>query len=319
MKAKYLILTALSCMVMAACQGNDPENNGSGNKQSSEIQERLDGLADSVGSIVDYKTLEDSTIIMTDDRGNVITKDKNGNISILTKEGELITIDNSINEDPSAAKDKWYNTKWSGRMPGEATRVHDYWKEFMKQLNQYGFELTTENYSKDSIVTYNIDDCLYNMSLKTSTCAIQKSDTQTKYTYHRTYNYIQYNIVNNEIVSNQGEILYRYTVEEVVTEDTAYYSHRIYSGQTLIGAYDSKDSVLIAIVNYRNNDKQEELLSKRDTTIFYNYRRSDDTQLAVFNNSESYIFKENTYSSNPSLSMRDMNGKEIMVYNLISF
>lgn len=319
MKAKYLILTALSCIVLVACQSNDPDNkNGKGDKQSSEIVDRLDGLVDSIGSIVDSKTLKDSTIVLTDDLGNTISKDKDGNITIVTKDGGIIIIDNSINEETTATKDKWYGTKWKYTKSSSSRRPNNMFYEFLGRLSTYGFQVEERDYmSKDTVVTDIVDCDTRNVFLRTTACSIHKNETQTEYTYHRTYNYVQY-IVPQEDLSGR----YRYSVE-VSNNDPTYYYHTIYradsGNSSIVAFYVSKDSVLIGPKDYINIDTQEKLLSRNDTTVYYNYRRLDDTQLAVFNNSESYIFKEITDRSKPYMSMCDMNGKQLIEFELISF
>lgn len=319
MKAKYLILTALSCIVLVACQGNDPDNkNGKGDKQSSGIVERLDVLVDSIGSIIDSKTLKDSTVVLTDDRGNTITKDKEGNITIVTKEGEIIIIDYSISEDSTATKDKWYHTTWKHIHSSSTLRPNYGFIEFICKLNNYGFQIEERDYmSKDTIVTDIVDSDTRNVFLRTTACSIQKNETQTEYTYHRTYNYVQY-IVPQEDLSGR----YRYLVE-VSYNNPTYYHHIIYiadgGNNSLVALYSSKDSVLIGPKDYINIDTQEKLLSRNDTTVYYNYRRLDDTQLAVYNNSESYIFKEITDRKTPYLKMLDMNGNQLIGLELISF
>ena len=317
MKAKYLILTALSCIVLVACQGNDPDNkNGKGDKQSSAIVERLDGLVDSIGSIIDSKTLKDSTVVMTDDRGNTITKDKEGNITIVTKDGGIIIIDISINEDSTSTKDKWYNTKWSGiRYSEDYGGYTDGLHEFLYRLRMYGFHLEERYISKDTIRTSIVNGNIHYLILKTTACSIHKTEMQKKYTYYETYYYVQY-VVSPDSIENQGNI-YRYRVE--ASEDSTQYYHIVYSGQMPWYRYISKDSVLIDINDGRLIDKQEELLSTSDTTIFYNYRRIDETQLAVYNNAESYIFKEITNKTKPYMSMCDMNVKQLIEFELISF
>ncbi len=318
MKAKYLFLTALSCMVMMACQGNDPDkNNGNGDKQSSDVIERLNGLVDNIGSIVSSVTQEDGTIVMTDDCGNTIKKDKEGNIIVLTKDGAVILVDYSINEDPSAAKDKWYNTKWTGFKYSVFYPEYDPLQEFLNKLNSYGFQIEERPYmSKDTIVIRIVDEFSYNMSMKTTTCAIQNIETQTEYTYQRTCNYVQY-VVSPESVEKQGTT-YRYEVT-VSDVNPQYYLHAIYAGQNLCYPFVYQDSILVRIKDYQNLDTQEKILSRSDTTIFYNYRRLDDTQLAVYNNSESYIFEEITSRKKPYMSMSEIDGDKLAEFELLSF
>ena len=315
MKAKYLILTALSCIVLVACQSNDPDKNiGNDNKTNNEVIEGLNDIIDGIGNVVDTKTLEDGSTVMTDDKGNIITKDKDGNITIVTKEGETILIDNSINEETTATKDKWYGTKWKYTHSTSSLRPDYRFYEFISYLEIYGFQIEERYYrSIDSVVTDIVDCDSRNVFFRTTACSIHKNETQTEYTYHRTYNYVQY-IVPQEDLSGR----YRYSVE-VSNNDPIYYRHTIYDGQRLISWYPSKDSVLIGPKDYINIDTQEKLLSRNDTTVYYNYRRLDDTQLAVFNNSESYIFKEITNRSKPYMSMCDMNGKQLIEFELISF
>lgn len=316
MKAKYLLSIVLSSMVMISCQGNTPDkDNRRDIKQSSEIVERLDSIGEKIGSIVNAVTQKDGSIVLTDDMGNTITKDTEGNITILTKDGVVILIDYSVNEDASAAKDKWYNSKWSGMRYKVGYAEMDEFHEFLNRLKMYGFQIEKRTYSKDSIVTYIVDGNLYKMGLKTTTCSIQKTETQTEYTDNRIYNLVQH-IVSPDYVEKQGTI-YRYEVI-VSEEDSHYYFHVIYAGQNICDYYVSQDSVLIEVKNYQNIDTQERLLSRSDTTIYYNYHRLNDTQLAIHNNSESYIFKETTDGTKPYLSMYDLNDQKIAEFELSS-
>lgn len=333
MKAKYLIL-ALSCMLMFACNSNNPD--GGNNSQSMELINQLGGFAEGIGTIVNTQTLNDGTVVMTDDHGNSITRDNDRNVTIVTQEGEIIMIDNSINEDPTATKDKWYNTKWTGTggkfseigaaanysevrgITFQQAYLQDNLQNFLNRLKDYGFQIVEQNYmSKDSSETNVVDGSMYNMSLKITTCAIQTTITQTEYTSHKKYNYVRY-IVSPEIVFRNGEE-YRYVIEVVPEVNITYYYHVIYKGEKAVDVYGCKDNVLNGLKDFQIIDSQEKLLSRSDTTIFYNYRRLNDTQLAVYNNSESYIFKENTNNTKPSMYMCDINGHELVYFGLSSF
>ena len=330
MKTKYLIVAALCCIVMVACQSNDPDKNtGNDNKTNNEVIEGLNDLIDGIGNIVDTKTLEDGSIVMTDDKGNTITKDKEGNINIVTKEGETILIDNSIKEDPSAAKDKWYNSTWKSAKYNEPIPDMNYRKrQFVATLKEYGFVVEEVNVNKDSI-EINIDDSdEYTMHFRNTTASLQKVSTSTQHTYNGTYHFKRYDVMQKTI--GDGEIRYRF---EITNNDWGNYSADLfediyeynYDSESYIfvesrgidGVGLEKDDAIYTYEGYDNNSTKEEVVSKDVTTTYFNYRRLSDTQIAASNNSVSYILKEDD-GSTPELDVYDLQGNRLISLELVS-
>ncbi len=333
MKTKYLIVAALCCIVMVACQSNDPDKNtGNDNKTNNEVIEGLNDLIDGIGNVVDTKTLEDGSTVMTDDKGNIITKDKDGNITIVTKEGETILIDNSIKEDPSAAKDKWYNSTWKSsavNTPQEGQPDMNYRKkQFVATLKRYGFFVEEVNVNKDSI-EINIDDSdEYTMHFRNTTASLQKVSTSTQHTYNGTYHFKRYDVMQKTI--GDGEIRYRF---EITNNDWGNYSADLfediyeynYDSESYIfvesrgidGVGLEKDDAIYTYEGYDNNSTKEEVLSKDINTTYFNYRRLSETQIAASNNSVSYILKEDD-GSTPELDVYDLQGNRLISLGLVS-
>lgn len=330
MKTKYLIVAALCCIVMVACQSNDPDKNtGNDNKTNNEVIEGLNDLIDGIGNIVDTKTLEDGSIVMTDDKGNTITKDKEGYITIVTKEGETILIDNSIKEDPSAAKDKWYNSTWKSAKYNEPIPDMNYRKrQFVATLKEYGFVVEEVNVNKDSI-EINIDDSdEYTIHFQNTTASLQKVSTSTQHTYNGTYHFKRYDVMQKTI--GDGEIRYRF---EITNNDWDNYSADLfediyeynYDSESYIfvesrgidGVGLEKDDAIYTYEGYDNNSTKEEVVAKDVTTTYFNYRRLSDTQIAASNNSVSYILKEDD-GSTPELDVYDLQGNKLISLELVS-
>lgn len=333
MKIKYLLGAALCCFLLVACQTNDPDNNsGNDNKTNNEVIEGLNDLIDGIGNVVDTKTLEDGSTVMTDDKGNIITKDKDGNITIVTKEGETILIDNSIKEDPSAAKDKWYNSTWKSAKYNEPIQPEpdmNYRKrQFVATLKEYGFVVEEVNVNKDSI-EINIDDSdEYTMHFRNTTASLQKVSTSTQHTYNGTYHFKRYDVMQKTI--GDGEIRYRF---EITNNDWGNYSADLfediyeynYDSESYIfvesrgidGVGLEKDDAIYTYEGYDNNSTKEEVVSKDVTTTYFNYRRLSDTQIAASNNTVSYILKEDE-GSTPQLEAYDLNGNHLITFDLVS-
>ncbi len=330
MKTKYLIVAALCCIVMVACQSNDPDKNtGNDNKTNNEVIEGLNDLIDGIGNVVDTKTLEDGSIVMTDDKGNTITKDKEGNITIVSKEGETILIDNSIKEDPSAAKDKWYNSTWKSAKYNEPIPDMNYRKrQFVATLKEYGFVVEEVNVNKDSI-EINIDDSdEYTIHFRNTTASLQKVSTSTHHTYNGTYHFKRYDVMQKTI--GDGEIRYRF---EITNNDWGNYSADLfediyeynYDSESYIfvesrgidGVGLEKDDAIYTYEGYDNNSTKEEVVSKDVTTTYFNYRRLSNTQIAASNNSVSYILKEDD-GSTPELDVYDLQGNRLISLELVS-
>lgn len=333
MKIKYLLGAALCCFLLVACQTNDPDNNsGNDNKTNNEVIEGLNDLVDGIGNIVDTKTLENGSIVMTDDKGNTITKDKDGNITIVTKEGETILIDNSIKEDPSVAKDKWYNSTWKSsavNTPQEDQPDMNYRKrQFVATLKEYGFVVEEVNVNKDSI-EINIDDSdEYTMHFRNTTASLHKVSTSTQHTYNGTYHFKRYDVMQKTI--GDGEIRYRF---EITNNDWGNYSADLFEdiyeynydtesyifveSRGIDGVGLEKDDAIYTYEGYDNNSTKEEVVSKDVTTTYFNYRRLSDTQIAASNNSVSYILKEDD-GSTPELDVYDLQGNRLISLELVS-
>ena len=330
MKIKYLLGAALCCFLLVACQTNDPDNNsGNDNKTNNEVIEGLNDLIDGIGNVVDTKTLENGSIVMTDDKGNIITKDKDGNITIVTKEGETILIDNSIKEDPSAAKDKWYNSTWKSAKYNEPIPDMNYRKrQFVATLKEYGFVVEEVNVNKDSI-EINIDDSdEYTIHFRNTIASLQKVSTSTQHTYNGTYHFKRYDVMQKTI--GDGEIRYRF---EITNNDWGNYSADLfediyeynYDSESYIfvesrgidGVGLEKDDAIYTYEGYDNNSTKEEVVSKDVTTTYFNYRRLSDTQIAASNNTVSYILKEDE-GSTPQLEAYDLNGNHLITFDLVS-
>ena len=149
MKTTKFLVAALCCFVMTACNGNVPDNDNN-NSQNQELIDQLGNFVEGIGTIVDTQTLENGTIVMTDEKRNTITQDKDGNITIQTKNGTTY-IDNSINENPNAPKDKWYNTTWVHGNNSDSPSIYpmDEVPIFFHHLETLGFQVDQEDVSQE--------------------------------------------------------------------------------------------------------------------------------------------------------------------------
>lgn len=334
MKTKYLIVAALCCIVMVACQSNDPDKNtGNNNKTNNEVIDGLNDLIDGIGNVVDTKTLEDGSTVMTDDKGNIITKDKDGNITIVTKEGETILIDNSIKEDPSAAKDKWYNSTWKSAKYNEPIQPEpdmNYRKrQFVATLKEYGFVVEEVKVNKDSTVKTNENSDEYTIHFRNTTASLKIESTSTQHTDNRTYHYTRYDVMQKEI--GEGETRYRFEIsknewdyfEANLYEDFYEYNNesetymRVYSRQ-IDGVGLENDDAIYSYEGCDTNSTKEEVLSKDINTTYFNYHRLSETQIAASNNSVSYILNERANQDTPELEVRDLQGNRLISLGLVS-
>lgn len=329
MKIKYLLGAALCCFLLVACQTNDPDNNsGNDNKTNNEVIEGLNDLVDGIGNIVDTKTLEDGSTVMTDDKGNTITKDKDGNITIVTKEGETILIDNSIKEDPSAAKDKWYNSTWKNNNNHPVSPdMYEEIPEFISLIQRYGFHVEQKEIPKDSIITEQEKENNYTIHFRNTTASLQQVDTVREYTYTRRIQYLQITLFPEEI----GNEEHRY--ELVIYNNYAVLYEKYYRYDNSTETYVLDDEVVIdGMWRYSLNEdnsfticqgtitmnSSERIVSTNKQTTLFNYRRMNDTQIAASNNSASYILKEDD-GSTPQLEAYDLEGNHLISFNLVSF
>lgn len=330
MKIKYLLGATLCCTLLVSCQPNDPDKNtGNDNKTNNEVIEGLNDLVDGIGNIVDTQTSEDGSIVMTDDKGNTITKDKDGNITIVTKEGETILIDNSIKEDPSAAKDKWYNSTWNGIEMSPAEPDMNYRKrQFVETLKKYGFYIEEVNVNKDS-TEINIDDLdKYTLHFRNTTVSLQKVSISTKYTYNGTYHFKRYDVMQKTI--GDAEIRYRFEIsykewgqyyadlyEDIYEYNYDSESYIFVESRGIDGVGLEKDDAIYTYEGYDNNSTKEEVVSKKISTTYFNYRRMNETKIAASNNSASYFLNEKDYST-PRMEVTDVDGNKLIYIELVS-
>lgn len=329
MKIKYLLGTALCCFLLVACQTNDPDNNsGNDNKTNNEVIEGLNDLVDGIGNNVDTKTLEDGSTVMTDDKGITITKDKDGNITIVTKEGETILIDNSIKEDPSAAKDKWYNSTWKNNNNHPVSPdMYEEIPEFISLIQSYGFHVEQKENPKDSIITEQEKENSYIIHFRNTTASLQQVDTVREYTYTRRIQYLQITLFPEEI----GNEEHRY--ELVIQNNYAVLYEKYYHYDNSTETYVLDGEWIIDSMNqyWLNDDNSftfyqgtttlnptERIVSTNKQTTLFNYRRINDTQIAASNNTASYILKDDE-GSTPRLEAYDLNGNHLISFDLVSF
>lgn len=334
MKFKYLFGAVLCCMIMVACQPNEPDTNTSNDKHNNntETPEGLNNVVDGIGNIIDSKTLEDGTTVMTDDKGNTISEDKDGNITIVTKEGEKILIDNSIKEDTTATKDKWYNSTWKNAVANSPEIGMIYRrKQFVERLKECGFTIDEVNVNIDSTVVDTDNSDEYTLHFKYTTASLHKVSISIQTTYNRTYHLTHYRVMEETI--GDGEERYRFaiTYDEWTNNYSAnlYKDYYYYDGES--GSYVYMDSEGIDGVGlekyngiyteegYDNNSITENVLSKEILTTFFNYRRLNDKQIAASNNSVSYILMEDSDSSSPELEVYDLENNKLMTFVLQSF
>ena len=334
MKVKYLLMITLSCLLITACKNDEPTIEENVATPNSALVEQLQGLIDGLGTIIESKTLEDGSIVMKDDKGNTITKDKDGNFTIVTKAGETIYVDSSIKEDTSAQKDKWCNTKWhSSYLQGVGPQPDLNYpkKQFVQTLKEYGFTVTEKNINKDSTVVEVDQTDDYELHFKTIVASLKQTSLKTEYTYNRTYQYKQYNVMQNTI--GDGDIRYRFEIKYGYDELAGYsyygaYLYRDYydfDGESFVFAYSEpmddinleNDNAIIVYEDYDNKSTAEKVLSHKIQTTFYNYRRISDTQIAASNKTASYLLKD-IDGSTPELEAYDLDGNKLVTFELVA-
>lgn len=332
MKTK-LVALALCCTALLACQKNEPEKKGN-NLPNSEIIQQLGDLVEGLGTIIDTQTLQDGSVVMTDNNGNTVTKDKDGNMTIVTKDGTTY-IDNSIKEDPSAPKDKWYHTKWvSLAANSPIVDEIDRQRQFVKTLKDYGFFVEAQNVSQNKTDVEEESEEEYVMYIYRTTCALQQTETTIQTTLNRTYNYIRYEIAPQTV--GDGELRFRLAIENSHNEFTdkdevdaiIYEEHYEYDAQAeAFVLWDSRwiegmridtDNAIVIENSCDTHSESSEVLSKKTTTTMFNYRRLSDTQLAASNNSVSYIVEEEDKTP-PTLQVYDLQGNKLITFELASF
>jgi len=320
MKTKYLF-AAFCCVAMLACQNDEPAFN------------ELSNLYDGIGKIVETKVLDNGSQVMTDVNGNVITKDKDGNITIVTPKNETILIDNSIKEDTNAPKDKWFNSTWKSvhkYSPVPEARIEDI-PEFFNRIKDFGFQVEQEEVTKDTTIVERETYIDYLGHFRYTTVSLQQNDTTVQYTYTRETKYIKVTLFEGEI--GEGEIRYElqnWDGHVVLWENRYEYD---YSAEEYVLAdrrmIDELDNVYVPAGNviyfYQGTEtkgSKEEVVATKTTTTFYNYRRLSDTQIVASNKSGEYLLKEvpSGASETPEMEVYELNGSYCLIeLELISY
>lgn len=329
MKIKYLLGAALCCIVMGACQSNDPDKNtGNGTQTNSQIPEGLNDFVKGIGNVVDTKTLENGSIVMTDDKGNTITKDKDGNITIVTKEGETILIDNSIKEDPSAARDKWYNSTWRNNNNHPVSpEMYEAIPEFISHIQMLGFRVEQKENPKDTTIIEQENENNYIIHFHNTTASLQQIDTVREYTYTRRIQYLQITLFPEEIGNEEHR--YELVIENnhaVLYEKYYYYDNStetyVLDGEWIIDSMDrywlNDDNSFTFYQGTTTLNPTERIVSTNNQTTYFNYLRLSETQIAASNNSVSYIINERTDQGTPKLEVNDLQGNKLISLELVS-
>ena len=322
-------LAALCCVLFAACNGNNPDNEN--NSQNQEIINQLGNFVEGIGTIVDTQIHADGTIVMTDEKRNIITQDKDGNITIQTKNGTTY-IDNSIDENPHAAKDKWYNTTWIGAKNSNSPSISpiDEVPNFFQHLETLGFQVDQEETSQDKTEYEQNHDGESIIRFCTTTGSLQQTDTTIKYTYNRSYKYLKFTLYPGVVGDNE------HNYELVIEDNMASLYERYYSYNNSSETYEPISEDIIDILPFLRYEVQEgntiyiprgietlnvtrEILSWTSVTTWFNFRRLNDTKIAVSNNTLSYILEEDTETAIPQMNAYDMNGNKLMDFQLTSF
>ena len=327
MNIRYL-LAAMCCVFLVACQKNEPEQK-TGNQPDSEIVGQLSDFFGGIGAIVETATLQDGSVVMKDDKGNTITKDKDGNITIVTQDGETIYIDNSIKEDKSAPKDKWFHSTWdTNRNEPELADLKEPVPAFIGHLQQLGFNVEQNKIFKDSTIVEQKNNTDYTIHFNYTTASLLTNDTIVKYTYTYSVEYLKITLSPGEI--GDGEIRYALVITGGYAElyERAYH----YNSETGQYEYDSEwkideleryyvseeDHSFTLYQGKEDKNIQREIVSGRKYTTWFNYRRLSDTQLAVSNNSASYLLNESTSNNRPLLKAYDLDGHYLKTFELVS-
>ena len=329
MKIKYLFLTALCSFFLMACENNEPKPDSSNDSTGSEITDQISGYYDGIGTIVESTTLEDGSVVMKDENGNTITKDKDGNITIVTPDGEIILIDNSIKEDRSVPKDKWFHSTWGTNKnePMPADQIEPI-PGFIDYLQHLGFYVEQNNIIKDSTFVEQKSNSDYTIHFRYTTCYLQQIDTIVQYTYTRSINYLKITLYPGEV--GEGEVRYALVIEgghAVLYERYYYYNYDAgqyeLEGETIASELDNRyldeNNAFLVYQGTETTGITLEVLSGFKQTTWFNYRRLSDTQLAANNNSASYLLKEIADDDRPIMKVYDIDGNYIKRLELISF
>ena len=327
MNIRYLF-AAICCMLLVACQPNEPEQE-TGNQQNSEIIGEVGDFFDGIGTIVESTTLQDGSTVMKDDKGNTITKDKDGNITIVTNDGETISIDNSIKEDKSASKDKWFHSTWETNR--NEPSVADLWEPvptFIGHLQEVGFNVRLDTVSNDSTIVEQKNKSYYTIHFNYTTASLQSADTIVKYTYTQSIEYLKITLYPGEIGNEDTRYALIITGGHAELYERAYYYNSVteryeYITEWKIDELDryyvnEEDNSFTLYQGTENKNTKMEIVSGSKRTTWFNYHRLSDTQLAVSNNSASYLLNENTSNNIPYLKAYDLNGNYLTHFELVS-
>lgn len=324
MKTKYFY-AVLFCAVMVACNSNDPEKSDGQMTVpvENEFVTNLKQLYDGIGAIVSTDSLSNGSVEMKDNKGNVITKDKDGNIIIVTPKNETISIDNSINEDANASKDKWYQSTWraGGWQRAEPNEPLPALPRLIEMAKYYGFHIAEQPISTDSTRVEQGQRTYFKAHFLNTTVSLQQIDSTLQYTTVKTLQYTQYTFTPDSIdlgeekyvlaIENHCAVLYYKVYESVYNEVKEEYEYQ-QIGREIVDMLELQDdNSYLHYEGYDFIEGKEEVVSAKTQTTYYNYRRLNERQLVASNNSGQYMIKERSNeegSETPILEVYELNG-----------
>lgn len=335
MKTKYFF-AVLCCAVMVACNSNDPEQSSGQTTVpvEKEFVANLKQLCDGIGTIVSADSLSNGSVEMKDNNGNVITKDKDGNITIVTPQNETINIDYSIHEDPTAPKDKWYQSTWRAGswrsynpnepLPGLPSLI--------ERAKYLGFNIAEQPISVDSTQVEQGQRTYFKAHFFNTTVSLQQTDSTFKYTAVKTFRYTKYTFTPDNIdlgeekyelaIENHNVVLYRRVYELVYNDVTEQDEYQLIQTDKDMLELEDDDSYMY-YQGYNLKEGKEEFVSAQTQTTYYNYRRLNERQLVTSNNSGQYMIKEqsnNEGSETPVLEVYELNGTYCLIaLSLVSY
>jgi len=281
---------------------NQPQNeNPNQDPNQQQPQDRMDQVTDlveGIGAIVNTQTMSDGSTVSTDNKGNKITIDPEGNTIVEAANGEKTTIDNSIHEDKNAPEDKWSDTRW---ISAGFSIMDPEWNRsgFIDRAENLGFQINGQEVSKDSTVEKEYEYESVYLDIYTTTAAITHILTKTHYTSNRTYYFTKYPIFTQTIYN--GDTKYTMTIEERIYGGLYAVIYREeYVDEYIIDEYiidkcPIDDDNAIYIYHHeqtQTHSENEQPLSKTTETEFYNYQRISDSQVTISNNTTSYSLIE---------------------------
>ena len=324
MKTKYFF-AVLCCVVMVACNSNDPEQSDGQTTVpvENEFVTNLKQLYDGIGTIVSTDSLSNGSVEMKDNKGNVIIKDKDGNITIVTPKNETISIDNSINENPKAPKDKWYKSTWRAGswQRDEPSEPLPALPRLIEMAKYYGFHIAEQSISKDSTRVEQGQRTYFKAHFLNTTVSLQQIDSTLQNTTVKTLQYTKYTFTPDSIdlgeekyvlaIENHLAVLYYKVYESVYNDVTGEYEYQLIRANMEEAMDLQDDNSYLHYEGYDYKERKEEVVSARTQTTYYNYRRLSEKQLVASNNSDQYMVKEqsnNEGSETPILEVYELNG-----------